>query len=182
MSEVSQVSQVSQVSEVPFGERLRALSLQRGPLCVGIDPHPGLLAAWDLADDVSGLERFSLTVVEALAGQVAVLKPQAAFFERHGSRGIAVLERVIAQAGAGGALTIVDAKRGDIGSTMAAYADAFARDGSPLAGDAVTVSPFLGFGSLRPMLDVAAASGRGCLLYTSPSPRDQRGSRMPSSA
>jgi orotidine-5'-phosphate decarboxylase len=148
----------------PFGARLHAATAARGPLCVGIDPHPGLLSAWGLPDDVGGLERFSLTVVEALADRVAVLKPQAAFFERFGSRGVAVLERVLADAAAAGALTIADAKRGDIGSTMAAYADAFVGEGSPLAADAVTASPFLGFGSLRPLLDLAAKTGRGVFV------------------
>ena len=148
----------------PFGTRLHAAMAARGPLCVGIDPHPGLLAAWDLADDIGGLERFSRAVVEALADRVAVLKPQVAFFERHGSRGIAVLERVLAEAASAGALTIADAKRGDIGSTMAAYADAFVGEGSPLAADAVTASPYLGFGSLRPLLDLAAATGRGVFV------------------
>jgi len=147
-----------------FGTRLAELTATRGPLCVGIDPHPGLLAAWDLADDVAGLERFALTVVDAIGDRVAVLKPQAAFFERHGSRGVAVLERVLAEAASAGALTIADAKRGDIGSTMAAYADAFVGEGSPLAADAVTASPYLGFGSLRPLLDLAAATGRGVFV------------------
>ncbi|HEY6795532.1 MAG TPA: orotidine-5'-phosphate decarboxylase [Kineosporiaceae bacterium] len=148
----------------PFGARLHAAMAARGPLCVGVDPHPGLLAAWGLPDDARGLERFSLTVVEALADRVAVLKPQVAFFERHGSRGVAVLERVLAEAAAAGALTIADAKRGDIGSTMAAYADAFTGEGSPLAADAVTASPYLGFGSLRPLLDLAATTGRGVFV------------------
>jgi len=151
-------------ARAPFGARLHAAMARRGPLCVGIDPHPGLLAAWGLPDDVGGLERFALTVVEALADRVAVLKPQAAFFERHGSRGVAVLERVLAAAASQGALTIADAKRGDIGSTMAAYADAFVGEGSPLAADAVTASPYLGFGSLRPLLDLAAVTGRGVFV------------------
>ncbi|MBA2477169.1 MAG: orotidine 5'-phosphate decarboxylase, partial [Sporichthyaceae bacterium] len=92
----------------PFGGRLRAAMDARGPLCVGIDPHPSLLTGWGLPDDSTGLAVFALTVVEALAGEVAVLKPQSAFFERHGSRGIAVLERVIADARAAGALVLVD--------------------------------------------------------------------------
>jgi orotidine-5'-phosphate decarboxylase len=148
----------------PFGARLRAATTARGPLCVGIDPHPGLLAEWGLPDDAGGLERFALGVVEALADRVAVLKPQAAFFERHGSRGVAVLERVLAEAADGGALTIADAKRGDIGSTMAAYADAFVGEGSPLAADAVTASPYLGVGSLAPLLDLAVKTGRGVFV------------------
>ncbi len=135
-----------------------------GPLCVGIDPHPALLGKWGLADDVAGLERFTLTVVEALADRVAVIKPQAAFFERFGSAGVAVLERAVAGIREAGGLSIMDAKRGDIGSTMAAYADAYAGKESSLAGDAVTVSPFLGFGSLRPLLDLAAETGRGVFV------------------
>ncbi|WP_413104138.1 orotidine-5'-phosphate decarboxylase [Streptomyces sp. Inha503] len=145
----------------PFGTRLRAAMDARGPLCVGIDPHASLLADWGLGDDVAGLERFTRTVVDALAGRVAVLKPQSAFFERFGSRGIAVLERAVADARAAGALVLMDAKRGDIGSTMAAYASAYLDPAGPLFSDAVTVSPYLGFGSLRPALDAARAAGAG---------------------
>ncbi|MES4903704.1 MULTISPECIES: orotidine-5'-phosphate decarboxylase [unclassified Streptomyces] len=148
----------------PFGARLRGAMDARGPLCVGIDPHASLLADWGLGDDIAGLERFTRTVVDALAERVAVLKPQSAFFERFGSRGIAVLERAVADARAAGALVLMDAKRGDIGSTMAAYASAYLDPGSPLFSDAVTVSPYLGFGSLRPALDAARASGSGVFV------------------
>lgn len=148
----------------PFGERLAAAMAAHGPLCVGIDPHPALLDAWGLADTVDGLRSFALTVVDALGGHVAALKPQSALFERHGSAGVAVLEEVIAAARAARTLTIVDAKRGDIGSTMAGYAQAYLEEGSPLAGDALTVSPYLGFGSLQPALDLAAANGRGLFV------------------
>jgi orotidine-5'-phosphate decarboxylase len=160
---------VEPVETLPFGARLAAAMDEHGPLCVGIDPHASLLAAWGLRDDVDGLREFSLRVVDALGGRVAAFKPQAAFFERHGSRGLAVLEEVIAAAravgsGGSGTLTIVDAKRGDIGSTMGAYAEAFLADGSPLAGDALTVSPYLGFGSLAPAVELAAATGRGLFV------------------
>lgn len=148
----------------PFGERLAAAVAARGPLCAGVDPHPSLLGAWGLADDVDGLRRFSLTVLEAVAGVAAALKPQVALYERHGSAGMAVLEELLATARDEGLLTIADAKRGDIGSTMAAYADAWLRDASPLAADAVTLSPYLGFESLRPALDLAAATGRGVFV------------------
>jgi len=147
-----------------FGARLRAALDERGPLCVGIDPHGSLLRGWGLGDDVPGVERFSRTVVEALAGQVAVLKPQSAFFERFGARGIAVLEAVIAEARAAGALVLLDVKRGDIGSTMAAYADAYLDPAAPLAVDAVTLSPYPGFGALRPALDAATAHGAGVFV------------------
>ncbi|OEU88938.1 Orotidine 5'-phosphate decarboxylase [Streptomyces abyssalis] len=137
---------------------------ERGPLCVGIDPHAALLADWGLGDDIAGLERFTRTVVEALADRVAVLKPQSAFFERFGSRGVAVLERAVAESRDAGALVVMDAKRGDIGSTMAAYADAYLDPSSPLFSDALTVSPYLGFGSLRPALDRARAAGCGLFV------------------
>jgi orotidine-5'-phosphate decarboxylase len=147
-----------------FGERLSNAMAARGPLCVGIDPHPALLAEWGLPADASGLERFALSAVAALAGEIAVLKPQSAFFETYGSAGIAVLERVIAEAQAAGALVLLDVKRGDIGSTMAAYAAAYLADGAPLAADAVTLSPYLGFGSLDPALELAASTGRGVFV------------------
>ncbi|MFJ4012539.1 orotidine-5'-phosphate decarboxylase [Streptomyces sp. NPDC090026] len=148
----------------PFGARLRQAMDTRGPLCVGIDPHASLLTDWGLDDDVTGLERFTRTVVEALADRVAVLKPQSAFFERFGSRGVAVLEKAVEEARAAGALVLMDAKRGDIGSTMGAYAEAFLRKDSPLFSDAVTLSPYLGFGSLRPALDQALLSGSGVFV------------------
>jgi orotidine-5'-phosphate decarboxylase len=148
----------------PFGTRLRAAMDERGPLCVGIDPHGSLLGDWGLGDDVAGLERFSRTVVEALAERVAVLKPQSAFYERFGARGIAVLERTVEDARSAGALVVLDAKRGDIGSTMAAYADTFLRAGAPLFCDALTVSPYLGYGSLRPAVELARESGAGLFV------------------
>lgn len=148
----------------PFGRRLAAAMADLGPLCVGIDPHPPLLRAWGLPDSPAGLREFSLRTLEAVGPLVAAVKPQAAFYERHGSAGVAALEELIAAARDLGVLTIVDAKRGDIGSTMLGYADAFLADGSPLAGDAVTLSPYLGFGSLAPALEVALACGRGVFV------------------
>ncbi|MFI8266243.1 MULTISPECIES: orotidine-5'-phosphate decarboxylase [unclassified Streptomyces] len=148
----------------PFGTRLREAMDTRGPLCVGIDPHASLLASWGLDDNVAGLERFSRTVVEALAGQVAVFKPQAAFFERFGSRGVAVLESTVADVRAAGGLVVMDAKRGDIGSTMAAYAETFLHKDSPLFSDALTVSPYLGYGSLKPAVDLARENGAGLFV------------------
>jgi orotidine-5'-phosphate decarboxylase len=147
-----------------FGVRLRAAMDDLGPFCVGIDPHPNLLRQWGLPGDVVGLEAFAMTCVEAFAGRVAVVKPQSAFFEVHGSAGVAVLERVLHGLRGSGTLTLLDVKRGDIGSTMAAYAQAYLGDGSPLAADAVTTSPYLGYGSLRPALDRANATGRGVFV------------------
>jgi orotidine-5'-phosphate decarboxylase len=148
----------------PFGARLRTALDTRGPLCAGIDPHSALLTSWGLTDDVGGLETFAYTVVEALADRVAVLKPQSAFFERFGSRGIAILERCVADARSAGAVVIMDAKRGDIGSTVAAYADAYLDPSSPLFSDALTASPFLGFGSLEPLYSAAEKNNAGVFV------------------
>jgi orotidine-5'-phosphate decarboxylase len=149
-----------------FGVRLRLAMTELGPLCAGIDPHPGLLAHWGLHESVAGLETFAMTCVEAFAGTVAVVKPQSAFFERFGSAGVAVLERTLAGLREAGTLSLLDVKRGDIGSTMTAYARAYLSPDSPLRADAITVSPFLGLGSLRPAMDLAHESGRGLFVLT----------------
>lgn len=144
-----------------YWRRLREVTSERGPLCVGLDAHPAVLRSWGLEVDASGVERFTRQVVEAIGNQVAVFKPQSAFFERFGSAGIAVLERLLSDIAGCGALSILDVKRGDIGSTMEAYADAYLADGSPLAADAITVSPYLGFGSLAPAIERAHHYERG---------------------
>ncbi|HEX9499503.1 MAG TPA: orotidine-5'-phosphate decarboxylase [Mycobacterium sp.] len=150
-----------------FGRRLAEAVSRRGPLCPGIDPHKELLRAWDLSVDSDGLAKFCDVCVAAFA-DFAVVKPQVAFFEAFGAQGFAVLERTIGALRASGVLVLADAKRGDIGSTMAAYADAWAGD-SPLAADAVTASPYLGFGSLQPLLDAAAKNGRGVFVLAATS-------------
>ena len=147
----------------PFGPRLADAAAARGPLCVGIDPHAPLLERWGLPDTPEGLARFTDAVVDALAGTVAVLKPQLAFYERHGSRGLAVLEDGVARARAAGALVLLDAKRGDIGSTMDGYAG-YLRPDHPMAADALTVSPYLGPGSLQPAVDTARQHGGGLFV------------------
>jgi len=147
-----------------FGQRLHAVTSARSPLCAGIDPHPGLLEQWGLEDTPAGLTRFAMVAAEVLGQEAGVVKPQAAFFERHGAAGVAVLERVIATCREAGALVLLDIKRGDIGSTSQAYADAYLDPRSPLAADAVTVSPYLGFGSLEPFLATAERHAAGVFV------------------
>lgn len=154
----------SPAGRAPFGTRLAEAGERYGRLCVGIDPHPGLLDAWGLTRDVHGLARFTAICVEAFAGEVALVKPQVAFFEAYGSAGFAVLERAIADLADAGTLVCADAKRGDIGSTMDAYARAWLSDESPLACDCVTISPYLGVGALAPALDLAESTGRGAFV------------------
>ncbi len=150
----------------PFGMRLAQAMDHHGPLCLGIDPHQHLLNDWGLNDDPAGLAVFSKTVVEAAAETpgVAALKPQVALYERLGSAGFAVLEDTLELARQANIVTIADAKRGDIGSTMQGYAQAWLAEGSSLAADAVTLSPYLGYESLRPAIDLALANQRGVFV------------------
>jgi orotidine-5'-phosphate decarboxylase len=152
------------MSATPFGERLRAAMDAHGPFCPGIDPHRALVESWGLTYDLAGVERFAMTCVEAFGGHVAAVKPQSAFFEVFGSRGVALVERVLAGLREAGTLTILDAKRGDIGSTMEAYAEAFLGKDATEPADAITVSPYLGYGALRPAVDLAHRTGRGLFV------------------
>ena len=149
---------------IPFGDRLAAAMDEYGPLCAGIDPHPSLLQAWGLEDSAESLRTFTTAVYEGCVPYAAALKPQVALFERHGSAGLAVLEELFARAAEDRVLIVADAKRGDIGSTMKAYADAWLGTSSPLGTDSVTLSPYLGFESLRPALDAATANQRGTFV------------------
>ncbi len=152
-----------------FGQRLLDAAADRGRLCVGIDPHASLLHSWGLTDDVAGLAEFSRRCVEAFADTAALVKPQVAFYERFGSAGFAVLEETLMALREAGCLTVADAKRGDIGSTMAGYAEAWLGEGSPLRADAVTVSPYLGVGALAPVFELAEENGAGVFVLAATS-------------
>ena len=157
-----------------FSNRLAVELAAKRHLCVGVDPHAPLLADWGLNDDAAGAERMGREVVAAAAGVAACIKPQVAFFERFGSAGFAALERVLADARAAGVLVIADAKRGDIGSTFAAYAEAWLAPGSPLESDALTVSPYLGFGSLDGAFGLVRDHGKGLFVLAATSNPDAR--------
>jgi orotidine-5'-phosphate decarboxylase len=152
-----------------FGQRVRAAFGSHGQLCVGIDPHAHLLAEWGMDASASAARDFGLRVVEAAAGRVGIVKPQVSFFERYGSAGFAALEDVLAAARDAGLLVIADAKRGDIGTTMDAYAEAWLTPGSPLEADALTVSPFLGVGALDGVFDLAERHGKGVFVLAATS-------------
>jgi orotidine-5'-phosphate decarboxylase len=154
---------------VTFGGTLRGALDRYGPLCVGIDPHEHLLRDWGLDVSAAGVREFGLRTVAAAAGRVGVVKPQVSFYERFGSAGFAALEEVMAAARAAGLLVIADAKRGDIGTTMAGYAAAWLQPGSPLEADAVTVSPYLGPGSLHETFRFALDHGKGVFVLAATS-------------
>ncbi len=152
-----------------FASRLQSAFTQYGHLCVGVDPHPFLLDLWGLDDSPRGMFEMSMRVLEACSEHVGIIKPQVAFFERHGSAGFKVLEDVIARARDAEILVIADAKRGDIGSTMEAYAATWLGIGSSLESDAVTVSPYLGVDSLAGTFDMAEANGKGVFVLAATS-------------
>ncbi|MDK4317869.1 orotidine-5'-phosphate decarboxylase [Corynebacterium pseudodiphtheriticum] len=156
-------------NSVSFGERLRERAAERGRLCVGIDPHAGLLQDWGLANDIAGLREFSRRCVDAFADTACVVKPQVAFYERFGAAGYAVLEETLDALRDAGALVIADAKRGDIGSTMEGYASAWLDPDSPLHADAVTVAPYLGLGALKPAIAAAEQNGAGVFVLAATS-------------
>lgn len=156
-------------SDASFGDRLRTAIDERGHLCVGIDPHPFLLEHWNLADSGQGAREFGLRVVDAAAGRVGIVKPQNAFFERFGAAGYAALEDVLSAARAAGLLVIADVKRGDLGTSVEAYGQAWLTPGSPLESDAMTISAFQGVGSIAAPMDLALSSGKGLFVLAATS-------------
>jgi orotidine-5'-phosphate decarboxylase len=152
-----------------FGDRLGAVVGTHGRLCLGIDPHPSLLAQWGLSNDPQGALSLALRTIDVAHGRVGIIKPQVAFFERFGSAGYAVLEEVIRVARDAGLLVIADGKRGDIGSTAEAYGEAWLSPGSPLEADAMTAVAYQGLGSLDPVIELAQQHGKGVFVLTATS-------------
>ena len=149
-----------------FASRFAAARAARGPLVWGLDPSGKLLEDWGLGDTPEGLDRFADLVLPVAAESVGLVKPQAAFYERHGWRGLRTLARLTGQARAAGLLVILDVKRGDVGSTNDAYADAYLGQDAPLAADAITVHPYLGLGAMGAFVSRAHEAGRGLLVVT----------------
>jgi len=152
-----------------FGSRLGQVFAASGRLCVGIDPHSQLLALWGLPDTAAGAREFGIRVVDAVAGGAGILKPQVAFFERHGAAGYSALEDVLATARAAGLLVIADVKRGDVGTSVDAYGEAWLTPGGPLEADAMTAVAYQGLGSLDGVLARAAESGKGVFVLAATS-------------
>jgi orotidine-5'-phosphate decarboxylase len=152
-----------------FGVRLAAVFATSGHLCVGIDPHPYLLGEWGLPDSGKGLREFGLRTVEAASGRAGIVKPQVAFFERHGSAGYEALEHTLLAAREAGLLVIADAKRGDLGTSVEAYAQSWLTPGAPLEADAMTVSAFQGVGSLAAPMVLAREHGKGLFVLAATS-------------
>ncbi|GAA1444678.1 orotidine-5'-phosphate decarboxylase [Leifsonia poae] len=152
-----------------FGDRLAGVFASEGRLCVGIDPHEHLLQSWGLPASADGVRAFGLAVVAATVGRAGIVKPQVAFFERYGSAGYAALEEVLAAARDAGLLVIADAKRGDIGTSVTAYAEAWLTPGSPLEADAMTIAAFQGVGSIAEPMRLAESAGKGLFVLAATS-------------
>jgi orotidine-5'-phosphate decarboxylase len=159
---------------VSFARRFAAVRAAQGPLVFGLDPSADLLESWGLGDSADGLDGFADIVLAAAAGPVGIVKPQSAFYERHGWRGVRTLQRLIASARGAGLLVILDVKRGDVGSTNDAYAEAYLGKGAPLAADAITLHPYLGLDAMGTFVSRAAESGSCVLIVTRSSNPDGR--------
>jgi orotidine-5'-phosphate decarboxylase len=141
------------------------------PLCVGLDPHLPLIPAVFRQGSMTvgdprtsaAVRDFLTAVLDRVAGRVAIVKPQIAFFEQLGWRGMEVLAEIVAIARARGILVLLDAKRGDIDSTAQAYATYLETD-APMAVDAMTVNPYLGRDTLAPFFDACARNSRGVFV------------------
>ena len=147
-----------------FADRLIAATRTYGPLCVGIDPHAGRIPDLFGGDTPEGLETWGVAVVNAAAGRAGIVKPQVGLFERHGWQGMRALANVCAAAKDQGLMVLLDAKRGDIGSTAEGYAQAYLASDSPFACDALTVNPYMGLDTLEPHVRTAEASGKGVIV------------------
>lgn len=146
-----------------FSKKLETAFDSKGQLCVGIDPHEDILIENGFEVSAKGVLDFGLSLLDQLYGAVSIVKPQVSFFERFGSAGFNSLEQLLDAAQSKGFLVIADAKRGDIGSTMEAYAHAWLGKSAPFTCDALTVNPYLGVGALAPA--AALASERGKALF-----------------
>ena len=148
----------------PFAARFADLARSRSPLCLGVDPSPELLGLWGLPDSPDGIRRFCGTVLEAAGELVAMIKPQIAYFERHGAAGLAEASTVATQIRERHSLCTIDAKRGDIESTMEGYAEAIFGASGGLRADAVTLNPYLGYETLQPVIRHAQDTGGGVFV------------------
>ena len=159
-------ARVTQSAARPFADRALDATKAHGPLVFGLDPFGDLLDDWGVGDTADGLEHFVDIVLEACDGAVGIVKPQSAFYERHGWRGIRSLTRLVDSCRDRGLLVLLDAKRGDVGSTNMAYAEAYLGPGAEIQVDAITITPYLGFESMCPVMDIAVACNSSVFVVT----------------
>ena len=173
----------------PFGDRLAAALLRTGTaLCMGLDPHHNLIQPLfhdHGAPSIRGLRDFSLALIDAAAGLVPAIKPQAAMYEAFGPEGYDILAQTAKAANEAGLLVIMDAKRGDIGSTSAAYASAYLGPDAPVPSDALTINPWMGLDTIAPFYKRAMATNSGLFILvrtSNPGAADLQELSLPSGA
>ncbi|WP_273760246.1 orotidine-5'-phosphate decarboxylase [Bartonella sp. ML70XJBT.G] len=152
-----------------------------GPLCVGFDPSHKVLQSWSLSPDDRGLRDYCDILLTAVVGNAGIIKPQVAFFELYGVEGLRVLKELIENAREQGLLVIADAKRGDIGSTVEAYGQAWLGSNSAFKADAITANAFLGFDALIPMIKIAEETATTVFVVvqsSNPEGKDIRNARI----
>lgn len=178
-SHSNQSPQAVYSSLIPFGQRLAdAVLAKKNPVCVGLDPRtsslpesirPGARASFK--EQADAFRVFCFEIIDTVHELVPIVKPQAAFFEELGPYGMDALAQVVRYATQRGVLVVMDAKRGDIGTTATAYANAYLGSGpegspaySPWGADALTVNPFLGIDTLEPFTQRCQTSGSGLFV------------------
>ena len=164
-----------------FWRRFSSLAEERSAFCCGVDPSDILLQNWGLSLNAAGVGTFCDRVLEAAEDRLAIFKPQSAFFERFGPAGLMELRRFIGGAQERGSLVLLDAKRGDIGHSLAAYAEGLIGRSSPMGPDALTLNAYLGPGTLRPAVERATEQGAmlfPVVLSSNPEGRELQAARL----
>lgn len=163
------------MSNTSFATRLAGLDQLSQRLCIGVDPHPQTLLDWGLPDTPAGVSEFAMSMLQAVEESgVSLMKPQVALFERHGVAGLGVLAEWLGSAREREVSVIADVKRGDIGSSLRGYADAWLRPGADFEADAMTLSAYLGVGSLQPAIEMAGQHGKGLFVLAATSNSEGR--------
>ena len=157
-----------------FGDRLvEKIRKTKSFLCLGIDPHldliPRIFNDNSKTNNITRVETFCFSLLEAVIEKIPAIKPQIALFEQLGPEGMNLLSSLCKYAHSKDVLVIMDAKRGDIGSTSKAYANAYLGKNAPFPSDALTINPWLGLDSLEPFFTKAKDTGSGLfiLVHTS---------------
>jgi orotidine-5'-phosphate decarboxylase len=158
-----------------FADRLIAATRAKGPLCVGVDPHAALLPPLFGEAGPEAAAKWGLALIERCVGKAAVVKPQAGLFERWGASGLMALQEVCTAASQAGLIVLLDAKRGDIGTTAEGYAEGYLGADSSCPCDAITVNPYMGVDTIEPFVKVAEREGKGVVVLartSNPGARD----------
>lgn len=144
-----------------FGDALTNAARAKSPVCVGLDPVLAKMPE-GIAKDAEGVLEFGKAIIDAVAGTACAIKPQLAFYEAMRWEGMKTFWQTCTYAKEKGLLVIADGKRGDVGTTAEAYAEAYLYEDSPV--DALTVNPYLGSDSVKPFIELAAKNSKGIFV------------------